>query len=361
VLPTQLRVGSNAPIRPGAAPPPDATSLAEDAAAPPLTLDQQPGPESGPGALPLAVAGDSQPASAQMRPWSHLSSFEKMGRAMHILTTKFERPVDVARTANASKELHKDLQPEVLQRRCEDIVAAAMAAERKKLARYKVDLRAQPALSMDMLYKLKVTGRYAELEPLLRTSLSGQEDHFAAHWYLVEILLQGGPERANDVIDAANVARQMFPLERQYHAAIARAHLMAGDEESARQKLGAMLSSKSNRRATDSRDAALLQAEIEGTPQAIEQVLRQFPTASERRNEAYAFARLFASRGDADEFLHWMETAQRATLYSDSDLISFMDVALSHDVAKHGDQSPWSLVRQAALNIAQEARDQASM
>jgi tetratricopeptide (TPR) repeat protein len=360
VLPTQLRVGSNAPIRPGAAPPPDATSLAEDAAAPPLTLDQQPGPESGPGALPLAVAGDSQPASAQMRPWSHLSSFEKMGRAMHILTTKFERPVEVARTANASKILSKDLQPEVLQRRCEDIVAAAMAAERKNLARYKVDLRAQPALSMGLSDKLKVTGRYAELEPLLRKILSGEGRDFPAYSYLVQILLQGGPERAQDVIDAANAALQMYPHEGEFHAAIARAHLMAGDKESARQKLGAMLRSKDDELLIQRRDAALLHAEIEGTRQAIDQALLQFPTAFLRRDEAYALARFFASRGDADAFLHWMERA-RETIYSWSDLISFMDVALSHDVAKHGDQTPWGPVRQAALLIAQEARDQAPM
>jgi hypothetical protein len=358
VLPAQLPVGSNAPIRPGAEPPPEATPPAEDAA-PPLTLVQQPGPESGPGALPLAEAGDSQPASAQATPWSHLSSFEKMGRAMHILTTKFERPVDVARTANASKILSKDLQPEVLQRRCEDIVAAAMAAERKNLARNKVNLRAQPALSIDIFYKLRVTGRYAELEPLLRTFLSGQEGPFAAHCYLVDILLRGGPERANDVIDAAHAALRRFPHDWEFHAAIARAHLMAGDKESAGQKLDEMLSSKSE--ATHPLDVALLQVEIEGTPQAIEHALLQFPTAFLRRNEAYAFARLFASQGDADGFLHWMETAQRATLYSWSDQISFMDVALSHDVAKNGDQLPWGPVRQAALLIAQEASNQAPM
>jgi hypothetical protein len=157
-----------------------------------------------------------------------------------------------------------------------------------------------------------------------------------------------------DVIDAADAALHMFQFGWQFHAAIARAHLMAGDKESARQKLGAMLRSKEL--LIHGRDAALLQAEIEGTPQAIEQALLQFPTASECRNEAYAFARLFASRGDADEFLHWMEMAQRAP-FSYSDSICFMDVALSHDVAKHGDQPPWSLVRQAALNIVQEARE----
>jgi tetratricopeptide (TPR) repeat protein len=351
VLPAQLPVGSNAPIRPGAAPPPDATSLAEDAAAPPLTLEQQ--PATGSGSRPLALTVAAQPEG-----WSHLSSFEKMGRAMHILTTKFERPVDVARTANASKELHGQLQPEVLQRRCEDIVAAAMAAERKKLTRYKVDLRAQPVFGM--LSKLRDTGRYAELEPLLRKILSGEGRDFPAYSYLVQILLQGGPERAQDVIDAANAALQMYPHEGEFHAAIARAHLMAGDKESARQKLGAMLRSKDDELLIQRRDAALLHAEIEGTRQAIDQALLQFPTAFLRRDEAYALARFFASRGDADAFLHWMERA-RETIYSWSDLISFMDVALSHDVAKHGDQTPWGPVRQAALLIAQEARDQAPM
>jgi hypothetical protein len=362
VLPAQLPVGSNAPIRPGAEPPPEATPPAEDAA-PPLTLVQQPGPESGRGTLPLAVAGDSQPASAQMRPWSHLSRVEQMDRALLVMTTKYQKSGEVARTANASPNLHTKLQPEVLQRRredmerrCEDIVAAVMTAEMTKLARYKVDLRVPLFVN---LFCLKVTGRYAELEPLLRKFLSGEGEDWATHWDLVEILLQGGPERAQDVIDAAHVALQKFPPHWEFHAAIARAHLMAGDKESARQKLGAMLSSKYTELPINPLDAALLNAEIEGTPQAIEQAILQFPNASENRYQAHALARLFASLGDADGFLHWMETARRATIHSFSDVISFMDVALSPGVAKHGDQPPWGPVRQAALLIAQEAREPA--
>jgi hypothetical protein len=183
VLPAQLPVGSNAPIRPGAEPPPEATPPAGDAA-PPLTLDQQRGPESGRGTLPLAVAGDSQPASAQMTPWAHLSRVEQMDRALLLITTKYQKSGEVAQTANASKDLHTKLQPEVLQRRRKDMqrrCADIVAAVRKNLAGNKVDLRAQPALGMQLFDKLKVTGRYAELEPLLRTILLDQEDHFAVH------------------------------------------------------------------------------------------------------------------------------------------------------------------------------------
>jgi hypothetical protein len=337
---------------------PAAASPANDVA-PELTLEQQPATGSGGGPLALTVA-------AQPEGWSHLSSFEKMGGAMHILRTKFERPVDVARTANASKELRKDLRPEILRRRCRDILAAIMTIEKRDLACNKVDVRTQGAapVTAAQIANLQATGRHAELEPLLRSLLARDERNQLAHLTLVDILLQGGPERARDLIGAANSASHAFPVAWRFPAAIVRAHLMAGDKESARQKLAAMRApSTVNKVLANPRDAALLQAEIEGTPQAVEQALLQFPHASEYRDESYALARLFASLGDADNFLCWMEKASQATHAHSGQSCgrTFMDVALSSDVAKHGDQPPWGPVRQAALNIAQEARDQASM
>jgi len=243
------------------------------------------------------------------------SALERMTLALHVLTTKFEKPSDVAHTAEASKTLHELLAPEVDKRGMEVRFDALLVAwtDKVNLARAGVEARLKQGWSCGALQNLINIGQYEVVQDALTAWLPQNASNLMLFGLQAKLFLGTG-----EADKAIALAKSSFCWPDDYcRTIVIRAEIQNGAMGRAREQLDKC-------GFVDAVDRALFTAAIEGVPacstlplpptatQALQTACTRidgFPHHAGRASELVA---LYAVLGDTPNTLLWMEKAVAA-------------------------------------------------
>jgi hypothetical protein len=186
------------------------------------------------GALaPTQRAGEAAQAepefkiSPSVQDWAHLSSLEKLGHALHVMTARYEALADIARTSSCSLTLQHELAVELATRSVEELILPAWQE--------KVQTMRALAGKKESVNDMIAVGQFEKAQVALCAVLRAAPANI--HYLTLQAELYLMTDKPGEAITIARSALEKRPGAMHLHLLLARALAANGDIEEARREL----------------------------------------------------------------------------------------------------------------------------